>query len=192
MSTCDSWTLRWSQHPHLIGPLAAARLGCPSGDDLQVPGTPRGCCWGTLLRSFHPCHPTNPAFQPPSLLPRPPRFRCSTVQRCPAQDPEWWTGPRCYLCSLGSAIQSSNAQLLHFPRLQLWIHLLPLLLHCCLLFHLHYRWLPLQMLWAQSLQSLPWFHYFLLLLPGNVQCSEPRLLHSQTLPRWWCCPEHTW
>lgn len=192
MSTRVGWSLRWSRRPHPTGPPAAARLGCPSGGDLPVPGSPRGCCWDSLPLPCRPCRPTNPAFQPPGPLPRPPRFRCSTVQRCPGQAPEGRAGPRCYLCSPGSAIQSLNG---HFHRcllLQLWKQLPPLLPHCCLPLHLRYRWLPPKMLLARSWQCPPWPPHSLPLLPGNVQCSEQRPLRSQTLPRWWCCPKHTW
>lgn len=132
---CQS-ALRWSRTPRLAGPLAAARRGCPSGDDHQVPGNPRGYCWGSPPRSFHPSPPTDPAFRPPSLLPRPPRPHCcSTGRRCPARGPGWQTGPMSCLCCPDSATRSWNVH--HFLLLQMWNLLLLLLLHCCCCLLLH-------------------------------------------------------
>lgn len=195
---CVSGPLRWSRPPRPAGPLAAVRRGCPSGDDPQVPGNPRGYCWGTPPRSSHPSLPTDPAFRLPPLQLQPPQPRCcSTGRRCSARAPGWQTGPMSCLCCPDSAIRSWRARLLRFLLLQLWNLLLLLLPRCCLLLHLsrsslRYRSSPLLRLpWVRRPQSRRWFPRSLLLQAGNVQCSEPHPPRSQTPPRWWCYSEHT-
>lgn len=192
--------IRWNQLLLPAGRQATMRQDCPFGAFPPFVVPPTGCCWG-IQRSYHPRAQTSQTLLPRHLL-LPLTHWCSTGKISPARLLELKRSLKNCLYHQGSASQSWRTShclelLLHFPLLH---HHFLLHLKLCPLLHAHSvgsfpRYWPQLCLFQMN----PASHWLWLLLswpplplqPGNVQNSEQLLPHSQTLPKLWCCPEHT-